>query len=55
MYVGSENDGSEEESLHHIGYNGAASLDEICCAQGINTRQLEDELDQDPNVAVIWK
>lgn len=36
-------------------FTGNYSLDEICCAEGISTQQLEDQIDQDPNVILIWK
>lgn len=35
--------------------SGASSLDEICCATGVSTQQLEDQLEQDHNVIVLWK
>ncbi|KRT82919.1 hypothetical protein AMK59_4344 [Oryctes borbonicus] len=35
--------------------SGAASLDEICCATGVSAQQLEDQLDRDNNVVVLWK
>lgn len=35
--------------------NGASSLDEICCRTGVSTQQLEDQLEQDQNVIVLWK
>ncbi|KAF5290517.1 hypothetical protein FQA39_LY03621 [Lamprigera yunnana] len=35
--------------------SGAASLDEICCVVGLNAQQLEDHLEQDHNVVVLWK
>ena len=35
--------------------SGNSSLDEICCATGVNTQQLEDQFDKDSNVVVLWK
>lgn len=36
-------------------FSGAQSLDEICCATGVTTQQLEDQLERDHNVVVLWK
>lgn len=35
--------------------SGAANLDEICCATGVSTQQLEDQLERDHNVVLLWK
>ncbi|XP_022907949.1 GATOR complex protein NPRL2 isoform X2 [Onthophagus taurus] len=35
--------------------SGLASLDEICCATGIGAQQLEDQLEKDNNVVMLWK
>lgn len=35
--------------------SGVASLDEICCSTGIGAQQLEDKLDRDHNVVLLWK
>lgn len=35
--------------------SGAVSLDEICCSTNINTQSLEDQLERDHNVLVLWK
>ncbi|KAK7792932.1 hypothetical protein R5R35_008073 [Gryllus longicercus] len=39
----------------HRHFTGQQSLDEICCAQGLSSQQLEEQLEKDPNVAIIWK
>jgi hypothetical protein len=36
-------------------FSGLASLDEICCATGLSSQQLEEEIECDPRVTVIWK
>ncbi|KAB0793520.1 hypothetical protein PPYR_13140 [Photinus pyralis] len=36
-------------------FSGGASLDEICCVAGINVQQLEDQLERDHNVVILWK
>lgn len=36
-------------------FTGLHSLDEICCATGMNVHQIEDIIERDPNVMVIWK
>ncbi|KAF2901873.1 hypothetical protein ILUMI_04314 [Ignelater luminosus] len=36
-------------------FSGAASLDEICCSAGISAQQLEDHLERDHNVVLLWK
>ncbi|KAF5271253.1 hypothetical protein FQR65_LT17663 [Abscondita terminalis] len=35
--------------------SGVSSLDEICCAAGINAQQLEDHLERDHNIVLLWK
>ncbi|KAL3272446.1 hypothetical protein HHI36_013926 [Cryptolaemus montrouzieri] len=35
--------------------SGASSLDEICCSTNINTQRLEDQLERDNNVILLWK
>ncbi|XP_008196607.1 GATOR1 complex protein NPRL2 [Tribolium castaneum] len=35
--------------------SGAANLDEICCATGVATQQLEDQLERDHNIVLLWK
>lgn len=35
--------------------SGAASMDEICCTTGISAQQLEDQLERDHNVMMLWK
>ncbi|KAK4874748.1 hypothetical protein RN001_014108 [Aquatica leii] len=36
-------------------FSGASSLDEICCAAGINAQQLEDHLERDHSIILLWK
>lgn len=36
-------------------FSGASSLDEICCATGVTAQQIEDQLEQDHNMVVLWK
>lgn len=36
-------------------FSGAQNLDEICCASGVTTQHLEDQLERDHNVVVLWK
>lgn len=36
-------------------FSGAQSLDEICCSTGVATQQLEDQLERDHNVVLLWK
>ncbi|KAK9881290.1 hypothetical protein WA026_015412 [Henosepilachna vigintioctopunctata] len=35
--------------------SGSSSLDEICCSTNITTQRLEDQLETDHNVIMIWK
>ncbi|XP_017774576.1 PREDICTED: nitrogen permease regulator 2-like protein [Nicrophorus vespilloides] len=35
--------------------NGSASLDEICCSTGVSGQQLEDQMDRDHNVVLLFK
>lgn len=46
---------SAENSDLQKSLSGAASLDEICCAAGISAQQLEDHLERDQNVMLLWK
>ncbi|XP_070152194.1 GATOR complex protein NPRL2 isoform X2 [Polyergus mexicanus] len=36
-------------------FTGTYSLDEICCSTGQSTAQIEDIIERDPNVLMIWK
>jgi hypothetical protein len=36
-------------------FTGLASSDEICCTTGLSSQQLEEEIECDPGVTVIWK
>lgn len=36
-------------------FSGLASSDEICCITALSSQQLEEEIECDPGVAVIWK
>jgi hypothetical protein len=36
-------------------FSGLASSDEICCITGLSSRQLNEEVECNPGVTVIWK
>ncbi|KAJ8913820.1 hypothetical protein NQ315_003729 [Exocentrus adspersus] len=36
-------------------FSGSSSLDEICCVTGVTTQNLEDQLERDDNVILLWK
>ncbi|XP_021927171.1 GATOR complex protein NPRL2 [Zootermopsis nevadensis] len=36
-------------------FSGLASSDEICCSTGLSSQQLDEEIEYDPGVTVIWK
>jgi nitrogen permease regulator 2-like protein len=36
-------------------YNGLNSLDEICCKTGLAPAKIEEDIDSDANVTVLWK
>lgn len=36
-------------------FTGTYSLDEICCSTGQSAAQIEDIIERDPNVLMIWK
>ncbi|XP_061905628.1 GATOR complex protein NPRL2 isoform X2 [Entelurus aequoreus] len=36
-------------------YTGCHSYDEICCKTGISYKELDDRLENDPNIVVCWK
>lgn len=36
-------------------YNGCLSLDEICCRAGLSPASIEEDINQDTNVTVLWK
>ncbi|CAH1110648.1 unnamed protein product [Psylliodes chrysocephalus] len=44
-----------EYSDLHKSLSGAASLDELCCSIGVASQQLEDQLERDNNVMLLWK
>lgn len=35
--------------------DGGACLDEICCSTGVSGQQLEDQLERDHNVVLLWR
>ncbi|EDO27172.1 predicted protein [Nematostella vectensis] len=35
--------------------NGKHSFDEICCKTGLSFQELDDVIENDPNVVVVWK
>lgn len=35
--------------------NGGSNLDEICCSTGVSMQHLEDQLERDSNIIVLWK
>uniref|UniRef100_A0A1B6CWT5 Nitrogen permease regulator 2-like protein n=2 Tax=Clastoptera arizonana TaxID=38151 RepID=A0A1B6CWT5_9HEMI len=36
-------------------YTGLHSCDEICCSTAMSTHQVEEQVERDPNVMLIWK
>lgn len=42
-------------SPRHKLYTGLNSLDEICCKTGLSPSRIEEDIDVDSNVTVIWK
>lgn len=47
-----------EETKNHMIYKfftGTYSLDEICCSTGQSAAQIEDIVERDPNVVMLWK
>lgn len=38
-----------------MSFSGVASIDEICIAAGVTAQQLEDQLERDHNVILLWK
>lgn len=36
-------------------FTGTYSLDEICCSTGQSVAQIEDIVERDPNVVMLWK
>ncbi|XP_055524943.1 GATOR complex protein NPRL2 [Wyeomyia smithii] len=46
--------GSYPNARHKL-YTGLNSLDEICCKTGLSPRRIEEDIDVDSNVTVIWK
>lgn len=50
--------GSKENVTNNPAYrfmNGCNSADELCCCTGMDAHQLEDLIDKDPNVIIVWK
>lgn len=52
---GNEDNISTVSQLLQGCFNGVNSTDEICCANGISALQLDDILERDPNIYVVWK
>ncbi|XP_023290819.1 GATOR complex protein NPRL2 isoform X2 [Orussus abietinus] len=48
------NDDSRSNPIYKY-FTGAYSLDEICCSTGQSTAQIEDIVERDPNVVMLWK
>lgn len=46
---------NHSSQYHHHRYNGLKSFDEICCATGISSQQLESNLSRDKHVIVLLK
>lgn len=36
-------------------FSGLSNLDEICCSTGVASQRLEDQLERDHNVVMLWK
>lgn len=39
----------------HIYYTGSRSIDEICCMAKLSPSQIEEDIQKDPNITVIWR
>lgn len=50
----SESVNGSTSSIHQY-CTGLNSFDEICCSSGMSTRQVDDQVERDPNVILIWK
>ncbi|KAJ9586196.1 hypothetical protein L9F63_020154 [Diploptera punctata] len=46
--------GSVKDPMYRS-FTGLHSLDEICCTYGISNQQLEEQVEKDPSVILIWK
>lgn len=42
-------------SAIHTMCNGLHSYDEICCKFGLTFKELNDRVERDPNILVLWK
>jgi len=40
--------------LHRL-CTGLASYDEICCRTGLSYQELDEKIEQDPDICVLWK
>lgn len=36
-------------------FSGLLSMDEYCCQYSLTTQKLEEMIDREPNIMVIWK
>ncbi|CAH1994985.1 unnamed protein product [Acanthoscelides obtectus] len=45
---------NEQSDLQKV-FSGLCSLDEICCSMGASSQQLEDQLERDHSVVMLWK
>ncbi|KAK6638423.1 hypothetical protein RUM44_008852 [Polyplax serrata] len=53
IYVGSKDKLTNNPVYRHM--NGLNSSDEICCATGLSAQQLEELMERDQNLILIWK
>ncbi|KAL0272236.1 UNVERIFIED_CONTAM: hypothetical protein PYX00_005292 [Menopon gallinae] len=53
IYKGNKENSSSNPIYRYM--NGVNSSDEICCATGMQAQQLEELVDKDPNLILIWK
>ncbi|XP_071523513.1 GATOR1 complex protein NPRL2 isoform X2 [Panulirus ornatus] len=44
-----------KQSAIHTMCNGLHSYDEICCKFGLTFRELNDKIERDPNILILWK
>ncbi|XP_046985009.1 GATOR complex protein NPRL2 isoform X1 [Schistocerca americana] len=54
VYIKSTNHCQPVTSLQHS-FTGLLSYDEVCCTRGYSPKTLEEKVESDPSVVVIWK
>jgi hypothetical protein len=50
-----ESDSESGSSISNKIHTGLVSLDELCCQNGATMASLEEQLERDRNISMLWK